>query len=439
MIYGALIKNKREYLNVDITELSDGILTPELLRNIETGKVRLLPESAFTIYKRLVLIALEKNLPMELHFDELLIGNFQYRTYKHSNAICQTLRNGLMNEQELKHELLQEFFEQALDANVGLLSYYILKLCGDAWEKLNRADLCCDAYFKAIDLLLETKGKHFLDKFESDLSDITKHADHLRRYDDLINYYSLYIEEKQNNASFIAPKFYFNLGIFNKMTHDYVDSMKYIDLYLEHSKSVPTSTMTDCMILKSSIYSKMGFGEQALALYSETLNLLKSTDYDLRRSMCYSNSINTVIENQMPGKDQMIADYIGDLIQLIKSDSVILEDKYNELGNIGQGYYYLNQLNESHDYFIKAFKEIRLDLNSKKELQLILESLPTFKDLDKLDFIITRLLSLDYPRMDTNTKKKYLELMRGIQDTLDSTSVDKALKTKFSIYMSTIS
>lgn len=253
------IKHYRSLLNISQSQLANDALSLDLIKSIETGRRKLTPQKASALVENLKIIALSKQISLNIDISEFLMPAKDYARNYCSKKI-ESLHNYFDN-QEL-NKLLEIAEEYTLD-DVKLEIY--LKSAQHYFD-LKNYDLSLELYKKVYEISI--KINDIKDMLLS-LIMIAANYKHLNDMENSILYYNKcfsIIIEKNINDNYILWRLYYHISFYYKRQGNLNSALCWIKKSISLDK-LDSSSLYHSMLLKGNILLDMEDYTAALNMY----------------------------------------------------------------------------------------------------------------------------------------------------------------------------
>lgn len=405
MNYGLMIKNARKKLGLIQADLSSDNLSRANVSDIEKGKANLVASKGLLIYEVLVTHSFEKDVEIELNFDELLSENIKYTQLKQAREIVQKLKRAKEEDKAVQHYELENHRLFAIRNDIGMLKYFILRRIADLSN--DNKEFKVKVLFNALDYLKWLKFAEIYEKYDKTLRVVTGVANVLKMFKELLTYYSFYENNAIDNDIKIDALIYFNLGVLHKKSENYRQSYKYTERYLDFSKDTTLIDRADAITVLGNLSIKMNDIDRGIEHYEEVIDML-GLDGDVKtKSFALSNLVfNISIFNA--GKKEEVSKWLEELESSIEYLKEVLSNFSILCLYMSVAYEYIGEGKKSLNYMSLALESSESSSQSVFTLSILKKHTSLLNDTDSL---CKMLENIDYLSLDCESKLKYNNLL----------------------------
>ena len=406
------LKECRKILQLNQSALSGIGISREYISDVERGKSKLTPEKAKYIINKLMFISLTNNKKIPLESN-----NIDFRLIGLANIFeCYSF---LINENKYNSSCNYLYVDQLhVLSNKPLKDYLFfvhLKLAKE-YEKINLKKKAYTYMKLALDIAFNSSKELDLFNIDSNLRlfrnlsyDTLNGSDIIEYYKKLINYY----KEKGKEIPYFT---YYNLALFEKIDSQYEDSFVHLKLELENKKYITKKDWLDLIIMKASLFFKLGNYNEGISLYSDIItNNFHTLDFECQ-TLVSSNTVFFIVNCKIKNQDNLLNKCSGFLIKSIMDNPTLFEKRHRVFANLALYFKYIQDENTALDYFINSFKRYFNCYNyiNNEYIILLEESFSVYYNSQIWNEYLIYAIKPIKEKMTRNSENKYLRIISNI-------------------------
>lgn len=411
MYLGDRIKRTREKLGLIQMNLQTPNLSRNLLSGIEHNKTTLTPAKALILYKQFIDYSWIRDIEIDIHFDEVLDQNQEYKKLKEANQVCHKLYHMIKHDEMDSLEVDYNILDQYRNVDLGMLGFSIPYFLGQIAYKRKELKRAQKLYYKALDNLIVTRRIDVIENFRDCAYDLLLVCRALNDEKQVLKYYKhieyMCLASKQEVPAGIL----YNLSLYSEISGEFEQAISYLNDYSE--LELNTYDRIEARIMKANIYSSMKELTKSSAMYIDILSTESEISYEYQ-ALCLGNVINDIIDSDSTVYDDNISEYRAKLMDIIKSKTNTVYN-YKQYSSIARSYEYFDDYENAYEYYVTSFKSIDHDHDFNKTITVLLESYATFKKLGHLDDFISLILKVSIDKINCKSKVQLLTLIAKLQ------------------------
>lgn len=397
MKYGNYIRDIRKHLKITQDELSGINISRNLISSIEKNKTNLIPQKGILIMEKLIEASLEKNVMIDIKFDDLLGHYPRYHQIKEAHKFCKDIYDATLKYDKLEIALLETDIETLSHYDIGLLKFFVYYYSA-RYLRFYSKELAIKYYFKSLECL---KWLYPLEKesiFSTALREVTPLANEYKMYSKLAEYHDLGIITMEQSDNEFSHNHYYNQAYFNMKAGRLKKAKEVITSYL-NSKSLDQEDLVDAKLLKADILLLNNHVDEGILLLEECLLLINNSDLHDQHADCLCKLLSTISQRDMKSHYDFIEKYKETLNNLMDQVSRHY-DKHKAFHSIALSEAYMNNHERAYLYFEKAY--------TRDNVCLMKEALHTYKTIEKLAEYDEKLYGIDVNKLDDTDHIEYL-------------------------------
>jgi tetratricopeptide (TPR) repeat protein len=399
--YGEMIKKARTDLKLNQSILTSSNLSTAAVSDIEKEKVNLTSSKALLIYEILVTQSFEKNIKIELNFDELLNDNIKYSQMRQARNIIDKLRKAKENNEDVQKFELENDRLFAIRNDVGMLKYFIFRAIAELTED---KEFKVKVLFNSLDYLKWLKFEEIHEKYDETLKKVTSISYETQSIKELLNYYEFFEQNSLDLGIQIQPIVYFNLGLLYARMLKYELAYKNVERYIDFNRELELSDRIDALIILGNISTENGEFHKGINIYRKALELCQTGNYVTQEAKLLSNLILNISINNLDLKDE-IKTYI-DKLKFISDNSSSYQ--YSRYLNLSIGSFYIERFDDFNQYLIQS---ISFSKSENEKLRVLDEVLKFVKNKDEIKKFEHYLDEIAFEKLSDNSKLIFMTMV----------------------------
>lgn len=350
MIKKENLKHCRKMLKLNQIDLSGVGMSREYISDVERGKSVLTLDKAKIIIKKLMLYSIHKNIliPLELDDSDIIKLDLvdEYKSFK--------MLMKFKDESNTDNKLLISLIEIA-DNPSSEFRFFIYSKISEVY--LKEGDYLVSYTYRknAIEILFSINYENSIFNLNENLRLLRDLAFKIEKPDDMIRYYRQIIKNNHVKNRKCEPFTYYNLALFEKISHDYSNAIKHLYMELSENEPISSSDYYDIILLIASMSFRLEKIDDAMKIYNDIIKKNFISLNENQKSMSASNFIYFYVRNNISNHPRLIRFFEGYLLDSIKKNPHDYQYRYRVFANLGL--LRQSQLNfkEAIKYFEKAY------------------------------------------------------------------------------------
>lgn len=412
MINNENLKQCRKILKLNQAEFSGVGMSREYISDVERGKSRLTNDKAKVIITKLMLHSLSQNtiIPLELNNElipELGLLN-EYSSYK----LIMYIRNTRMDDIESALLKLNKLTENTLPE---FRFFIYIQLSKIHYQKNNIILSYADCKI-ALDIAFSIDNDSNIFNLNENIKFFSTLAFSTEKATDIIRYYKRLIELNKLNEKECVPFTYYNLALFEKIDHDYLNAIKHLDIELANHEPIELNHYIDIVMMKASLLFKLSENEEGLLIYNDLIRFRFGSLNDEQKSMVTSNLIYFYIQNNLAKSDELLLYCEEYLASTIANTPEIYENRHRVFANLGLLKKSQGNNEVALSYFEKAFTIYFNNFKNTNSgyIHLLDESFEVYYNTNKWNNYLNYLNKTDVNELNNETEGKFIRIIAKV-------------------------
>lgn len=407
MKYGSMIKKARLSLGLIQADLSNSNISSSIVSDIEKDKIRLVPSKGLLIYEFLVMKSVEKDIDIDLDFDDLLSDFDQYNRIKKSKLIIDQLKSAIKDETVLPQTELEVLRLYAIRNDIGMLKYFIFRLI--ASQKNINDQYKMKVMYNLLDYLKWQPFEQISKFFDVSLSDLTALGFQYMKFKQLIEYYEYFEDNCRDYDIKIEVRIYYNMGLIYKELAEYKLAHKYIERYLDFTANISLEKKLKGLTTLGNIAMLQGNFELGISYYDRVYSLSHAEGCEKQQMIICNNLLYALVRMNNQNLDQL-NEYYTKYMALAPIYLDELNKKYSAYLNVALAHDYLGDYDLALENLNTA---ISVSYSDVSKVTIINETYYLMKKVH-VHWILENISMLDFDGLSEKNKNIILSIVLGI-------------------------